>query len=246
MPGFNSGPDPNFPYLGEFDCFSFPEPAKWKDDVIAIGGNLSPGMLLSAYSQGIFPWYNEGEPVVWQSPDPRLVIFPENLHVSSSMRKILKRRQFDITFNKDFEGVIRNCAQTERPGQGGTWITGDIIQAYMELHKLGWAFSAEAWHGGNLAGGCYGIMAGRVFFGESMFAKQPNASKAAFIELAARLFDEGTAFIDCQIPTRHLESLGGTRLNRKDFLRLLKNCLPIFKKKIKWENINPGTFFEPV
>ena len=222
MSGFCPGPDPNFPYLGEYDYFPFPAPEEWQDDIIAVGGNLSPGMLLSAYSQGVFPWYNEGDPVIWQSPDPRLVIFPEKLHISGSMRKILKHRHFDITFNKDFSGVIKACAQMERPGQGGTWISGDIIAAYTELHQLGWAHSAESWREGKLVGGCYGIKIGNVFCGESMFSKEANASKAAFLELAAKFFAQGIAFIDCQVPTRHLFSLGGAILSRRDFLDLLK------------------------
>jgi leucyl/phenylalanyl-tRNA--protein transferase len=160
------GPDPDFPRLGETDYYSFPDSKTWKGSIIAVGGNLSPGMLLSAYEQGIFPWYNPGDPVIWQSPDPRFVIFPERLHISTSMRKVFKTSFFTVTFDKDFSGVIKNCAQAERPGQEGTWISGDIIEAYTELHSLGWAHSAEAWQDGELAGGCYGILMGRAFFGE--------------------------------------------------------------------------------
>ena len=184
---FHSGPDPDFPYLGEIDYYSFPNPKEWDDDIIAVGGNLSPGMLLSAYEQGIFPWYNPGDPVIWQSPDPRCVIFPERLHISSSMRKILKTQLFDITFDRNFWGVIKGCAEIQRPTQVGTWISDDIIEAYTELHRLGWAHSAEAWQGGELAGGCYGILMDNVFFGESMFSKKANASKAAFLSLAKSL-----------------------------------------------------------
>jgi leucyl/phenylalanyl-tRNA--protein transferase len=220
--GFRPGPDPDFPYLTEHDRYPFPDPADWKDDIIAIGGNLSPGMLLSAYEQGIFPWYNPEDPILWQSPDPRFVIFPEKLHISASMRKILKRGDYAIAFDRDFAGVIAGCAETERPGQGGTWITRDIIEAYTELHRLGWAHSAEAYRDGKLAGGCYGIRLGRAFFGESMFARGPNASKAAFLTLARLLFAEGAAFIDCQVPTDHLRSLGGEEVRRADFVRLLK------------------------
>ena len=250
MPFFLPGPDPDFPFLDESDFFSFAGSKEWEDKVIlidkketfyfrrkdtgwersiiAIGGNLSPGMLLSAYEQGIFPWYNADDPIIWQSPDPRFVIFAEKLHVSSSMRKIFKKSAFDITFNKNFSGVIRGCSEVFRPGQGGTaqqsctWITDDIIKGYTELHRLGFAHSAEAWRNGELAGGCYGVLLGRAFFGESMFAKESNASKAAFLNLAQTLFERGLLFIDCQTPTRHLGSLGGEKISRADFLSLLK------------------------
>jgi len=222
VPVFHPGPDPFFPFLGEDDYFSFPDPKKWKDSIVAVGGNLSPGMLLSAYEQGVFPWYNPGDPVLWQSPDPRFVIFAEKLHISSSMQKILKTGAFDISFNKNFTGVIRGCSEIFRPEQKGTWITDDIIEGYTELHRLGFAHSAEAWRDGELAGGCYGVLLGRAFFGESMFAKESNASKAAFLSLAQKLFEQGLLFIDCQTPTRHLGSLGGEEIPREDFLHLLK------------------------
>ena len=225
MADFRPGPDPDFPYLGENDRFTFPDSAEWTDEIIAVGGNLSPGMLLSAYEQGIFPWYNPGDPILWQSPDPRFVIFPARLHISASMRKILKTRRFVISFDQDFAGVISGCAGVERRGQGGTWISGDIIEAYTELHRLGWAHSAEAWQDGKLAGGCYGIRLGRLFFGESMFARKANASKAAFLTLAESLFDDGVACIDCQVPSDHLGSLGGETLSRAGFLKLLKKNL---------------------
>jgi leucyl/phenylalanyl-tRNA--protein transferase len=223
---FHPGPDPLFPYLDEKRRYQFPDPALSRGNIVAIGGNLSPGMLLSAYEQGIFPWYNPEDPVLWQSPDPRLVIFPESLHVSASMRKILRQGTFTISFDRDFSAVIRGCAATERPGQGGaaagTWISEDIIAAYTELHRLGWAHSAESWADGELAGGCYGIRLGDAFFGESMFSRRSNASKAAFLSLARSLFDEGVRFIDCQVPTEHLRSLGGREMNRTDFLELLR------------------------
>jgi leucyl/phenylalanyl-tRNA--protein transferase len=220
---FRPGPDPDFPYLGENDRYSFPDPAVAEGDIVAIGGNLSPGMLLSAYRQGIFPWYNSGDPILWQSPDPRFVIFPEKLHISASMRKLLKRGDYAVSFDRDFAGVIAGCAETERPGQEGTWITEDIIAAYTVRHRLGWAHSAEAYRDGELAGGCYGIYLGRVFCGESMFARKPNASKAAFLGLARRLFAHGAAFIDCQVPSDHLRSLGGEEISRAGFLRLIEN-----------------------
>jgi leucyl/phenylalanyl-tRNA--protein transferase len=178
--------------------------------------------LLSAYEQGIFPWFGPDDPVIWQSPDPRCVIFPEKLHISSSMQKILNSNIFKITYDENFDGIIRGCAEKKRPGQNGTWITDDIIEAYTELHKLGFVHSAEAWQDGKLVGGCYGLLLGKVFCGESMFANVPNASKAAFLSFAELLFAKGTAFIDCQIPTRHLISLGGEEMARNEFLGLLR------------------------
>jgi leucyl/phenylalanyl-tRNA--protein transferase len=222
-----AGPDPEFPYLTENERFSFPSPDTWTDWIVAMGGNLSPGMLLSAYEQGIFPWYNPEDPLLWQSPDPRLVIFPEKLHISASMEKILNRGVFETTLDRDFEAVIRGCSAAARPGQDGTWISGDFIAAYMELHRLGWAHSAEARQDGELAGGCYGIGLGNAFFGESMFAKKSNASKAAFLTLAQTLFADGIRFIDCQVHTDHLASLGGEEIGRPEFLALLKKALAV-------------------
>ena len=223
---YRSGPDPEFPYLDENQRFLFPDPRYAEGDIVAVGGNLSPGMLLSAYEQWIFPWFNPSDPVLWQSPDPRFVIFPHTLHISRSMQKVLDRRDFDITFNKDFAGVIQGCSEMERPGQGGTWITQDIIAGYTKLHRLGYAHSAESWQSGKLAGGCYGVLLGNVFCGESMFSKVSNASKAAFFTFAQHLFSEqGISFIDCQVPTDHLRSLGGAALSRAAFLRLLKEHL---------------------
>lgn len=216
------GPDPNFPYLAADVRFRFPDPLKAEGDVVCAGGNLSPGMLLSAYRQGLFPWFNEGDPVIWQSPDPRFVIFPENLHISASMRKTLRQGRFEISFDRSFGEVIAACSSVPRPGQDGTWITADMIAAYTELHRLGFAVSAEARLDGRLAGGCYGVRIGRVFAGESMFAAVPNASKAAFLRLAQRLFADGVAFIDCQVYSEHLASMGGTEISRADFISLLR------------------------
>jgi leucyl/phenylalanyl-tRNA--protein transferase len=220
-----SGPDPNFPYLSESERYTFPLAAEAAGDIVAVGGNLSPGMLLSAYEQGIFPWFGPEDPVIWQSPAPRFVIFPEKLHISASMKKVLHKGDFEIAFDRDFPAVIQNCAAVPRRGQDGTWITRDIITAYTELHRLGWAHSAESYTGGELVGGCYGIRMGNAFFGESMFARRSNASKAAFLTLAQKLFADGVAFIDCQIPTDHLRSLGGEEMAREDFLRMLADTL---------------------
>ncbi|MDR2864754.1 MAG: leucyl/phenylalanyl-tRNA--protein transferase [Spirochaetaceae bacterium] len=220
----NAGPDPDFPYLSENQRFTFPNPLDSADNIVALGGNLSPGMLLSAYEQGIFPWFNPDDPVIWQSPDPRFIITPESLRVSSSMKKILKRRDFEIRFDYDFSAVIRACAEIERPGQDGTWITGDMIAAYTELHRLGYAHCAASYAEGQLVGGCYGILLDRIFFGESMFSKKSNASKAAFLSYAQKLFAEGILFIDCQVRTDHLLSLGGQEISRLEFLNLLHHA----------------------
>ena len=223
----NGGPDPDFPFLSENERFLFPDPMKAKhNSIVAWGGNLSPGMLLSAYEQGLFPWYSEGDPVIWHSPDPRFVIFPEKLHVSASMKKILKHNDFLIVLDKDFPGVIASCSGIDRPGQGGTWLTSDMISAYTELHNLGWAHSAEAYFEGELVGGCYGLSLGNIFFGESMFSRKSNASKAAFLTLAQLLFDEGVRFIDSQAYTPHLESLGAVEIDRAEFIALLRKNLP--------------------
>ncbi|MDR0655957.1 MAG: leucyl/phenylalanyl-tRNA--protein transferase [Treponema sp.] len=234
------GPDPEFPYITDSDRYAFPLPENWGDSIIAVGGNLSPGMLLSAYEQGIFPWYNAEDPLLWQSPDPRLIIYPGGLHVSQSMKKLLRQKKYEISFDRDFPAVIRACSEIERPGQGGTWITKDIIEGYTELHRLGYAHSAEARLEGRLAGGCYGIRLGRCFFGESMFSKKPNASKAAFISLARRLFEDDIAFIDCQVHTDHLESLGGVEISRSAYLKLLYGNLGIreehWDRRGSWDN----------
>jgi leucyl/phenylalanyl-tRNA--protein transferase len=223
--GSLAGPDPHFPYLSPYERYPFPKPDTYTDSIIAVGGNLSPGMLLSAYEQGLFPWYNPEDPILWQSPDPRMVLFPEKLHISASMKKVFKKKCFTFTQDRDFSGVIRGCAEMYRPGQRGTWITEDIIAAYTELHSLGWAHSAESYQDGELSGGCYGIRLGKVFFGESMFAKKANASKGAFLSLAQGLFADGVAFIDCQVYTDHLASLGAEPMSRRAFLRLLRETL---------------------
>jgi leucyl/phenylalanyl-tRNA--protein transferase len=220
-----AGPDPNFPFLTEFDRYMFPPPEDCLGDIVAVGGNLSPGMLLSAYEQGIFPWYNPEDPIIWQSPDPRFIIFPEKLHISRSMEKILRQGDFEIALDRNFAAVITACSAIKRPGQKGTWITSDIIDAYIRLHELGLAHSVESYRQGELVGGCYGIRLGRVFFGESMFTKISNASKAAFLTLARLLFADGLAFIDCQVQTSHLESLGGEEISRNDYLAILRGSL---------------------
>ncbi|MFN8252750.1 MAG: leucyl/phenylalanyl-tRNA--protein transferase [Ferruginibacter sp.] len=191
------------------------------DGLLAIGGDLSPQRLLEAYRNGIFPWYNEGVIIQWWSPDPRFVLQPSKLKVSKSMKKCLQQPVFSFTMNTAFEQVIHHCKTIERSGQLGTWIQDEVVDAYTKLHKMGIAISAEAWDRDALAGGLYGIKLGNVFFGESMFSHQPNASKFAFISLVQQLENEGLQLIDCQVYTSHLESLGAEMIPRATFMQML-------------------------
>jgi len=193
-----------------------------KDGLLAVGGDLSVERLLLAYKRGIFPWYNQGEPIVWYSPDPRMVLFPKNLKISKSMKQIIRKNQFRATFNQNFSEVIANCKNSYREGQGGTWITDEMEQAYLNLHKLGVAKSVEVWEGNELVGGLYGIDLGYIFCGESMFSKVSNASKFAFIYLVQKLEKEHYKLIDCQVYNEHLASLGADEISRSVFLSYLK------------------------
>lgn len=218
--------DSDFPYLSVLERFSFPEPeSATPEGIVGAGGNLSPGMLLSAYRQGIFPWYSDGDPILWWSPDPRFVVLPDTLHVSKSMRKVLRQGQFTITIDRDFGHVIESCANMKRSHEDGTWITPEMQNAYMGLHDLGYAHSVEAWVGDVLAGGLYGVSLGKAFFGESMFSRRPDASKAAFLLFARMLFAEGFEFIDSQVYTGHMARLGGRDIPRPAFLRHLSRAL---------------------
>ncbi|MFC2109393.1 leucyl/phenylalanyl-tRNA--protein transferase [Bacteroidota bacterium] len=192
-----------------------------EDGVLALGGDLSSERLINAYSNGIFPWYSEGEPIIWYSPDPRMVLFFEELKISKSMRKILRNQVFTVTFNQAFEEVIYQCKSIERGDGLGTWITDDMQKAYIELHKKGMAKSVEVWQGSELVGGLYGVDLGTVFCGESMFSIKSNASKVAFISLAQKLQKENYKFIDCQVYNDHLASLGAEEIPRAVFLKLL-------------------------
>jgi leucyl/phenylalanyl-tRNA--protein transferase len=196
-----------------------------EDGILAIGGNLSTERLLLAYRSGIFPWYSEGEPIAWWSPDPRFVLFPEKLRVTKSMQTVLNNGTFRFTTNRAFSMVIQQCKTAYRKEQEGTWITPDILEAYTKLHELGFAHSAEAWHNGELVGGLYGIRMGNIFFGESMFSKQSNASKFAFIHYVRLLQKEKVTLIDCQVYSSHLESLGAKMISREKFIHLLSENL---------------------
>jgi leucyl/phenylalanyl-tRNA---protein transferase len=204
------------------DNAPFPEPGQMDEEgLIAISEALDIERLRIAYDSGIFPWYNAGEYVQWWCPDPRFVLFPEALKISASMRKILKQGIFEVTFNQEFAGVIKACAAVPRKGQSGTWITEEMQACYIQLHQEGRAESVEVWHQGELVGGLYGVRSGKVFCGESMFAKMSNASKAGFILWVQHLQRQGVTLIDCQVYTEHLESLGAQEISRDEFLKFL-------------------------
>ena len=194
-----------------------------RDGILAIGGDLSPERLQLAYKSGVFPWFEEGEPIYWWSPNPRMVLFLDELVVSKSMRNILNRNIFKVTFNQNFRDVISNCQKIKREGQNGTWITNDMIEAYCKLNEMGIAKSVEVWQNQQLVGGLYGIDLGSVFCGESMFSKVSNASKVAFIALANQLKNGNYKILDCQVYNEHLESLGCREIPREDFMKLLKS-----------------------
>ena len=190
--------------------------------LLAVGGDLDPERLIAAYRQGIFPWYEEGQPLLWWSPDPRTVVLPGSVHLSRSMRKFLRKTDFTVTFNQCFTRVIQACA-APRDYTRDTWITPAMQRAYTELHLRGQAHSVEVWQGSALVGGLYGVGLGRVFFGESMFSRRSNASKTAFLALAGRLQQLGCQLIDCQMPTDHLASLGAQPLSRGDFINRVRH-----------------------
>jgi leucyl/phenylalanyl-tRNA--protein transferase len=211
MPVFRLGSDVAFPHPDES------EPS----GLLAVGGDLAPERLLLAYALGIFPWYSDDQPILWHSPDPRAVLLPEALRIPRSLAKTLRRGRFEVRLDTAFERVIRSCAEAERPGGGGTWITPDMLRAYCELHRLGFAHSAEAYQDGRLVGGLYGVSLGSVFFGESMFARAPDASKAAFATLVRQLERWGFDLIDCQQHTHHLARFGSVLWPRRRYLAAL-------------------------
>ena len=191
-----------------------------RDGILAVGGDLSPERLLLAYQSGIFPWFDSDDPILWWAPHQRMVLFPDELVASKSMRSILRKEIFTVTFNKDFRSVISNCSQIRRNGQRGTWITSEMIEAYVKLHELGFAKSVEVWQNNELVGGLYGIDLGHVFCGESMFSKVSNASKVAFITLVENLKIRKYKLIDCQVHNDHLESLGAREIERAEFMKI--------------------------
>ncbi|PAU87184.1 leucyl/phenylalanyl-tRNA--protein transferase [Pseudomonas sp. WN033] len=193
--------------------------------LLALGGDLSPQRLIRAYRLGIFPWYQDGQPLLWWCPNPRTVLFPDKLHISRSMNKFLRHTTFSVSYDRCFDQVLRQCA-APRPYSEGTWITDEMQQAYRQLHRMGIAHSVEVWDQGELVGGLYGLALGQVFFGESMFSLRSNASKTGFIHLTNELQRAGFALIDCQMPTDHLFSLGAESIERSDFLQLLRQFCP--------------------
>ena len=218
------------------DLEPFPDPETSLDEpngLLAAGGSLSPERLLTAYRQGIFPWFEDDQPILWWSPNPRMALKPSNIHISRSLRKAINQDTFDCTFDTAFSDVIRACSTT-RELQAGTWITPSMVQAYQTLFEIGHAQSVEVWLEDELVGGLYGVSIGRVFFGESMFSLHSNASKIGFAFLCNQLNDWGYQLIDCQVQSQHLESLGASTINRREFLTRLEQLCPQVPSKQAW------------
>lgn len=208
------------------DHLIFPHPGLADEDgLLAFGGDLSVDRLLLAYSNGIFPWYSEGQPVMWWSPNPRMLLLPGTMRVSKSLRRTIRQKKFTVSANQAFGEVIRACAKVPRPGQDGTWITQDMILAYEKLHQAGYAHSFESWHEGRLVGGLYGVSIGKAFFGESMFHTMSDASKVAFYHFVKHLESSGFHFIDAQMHTSHLEKLGAKKISLKEYLRMTTKAI---------------------
>ncbi len=217
------------PQLGADPGSPFPHPQRAlrePNGLLAFGGDLHPQRLINAYAAGIFPWFSENEPILWWSPDPRMLVRPSRLHLSRRFRRALRGCSFTVSINSDFDGVITLCAALPRPGQGGTWITQDMIKAYQALHRLGWAHSVEVHEGEHLVGGIYGIGIGRAFFGESMFSRRSGASKLAIAALCRALDELGVELLDGQVESPHLASLGFAPVPRSDFLSRLETLCP--------------------
>jgi leucyl/phenylalanyl-tRNA---protein transferase len=222
------------PWLGLRDPFPPVEQALVEPNgLLAAGGDLSPARLLDAYARGIFPWFNDEDPVLWWSPDPRMVLLPRELHLSRSLRRTIRSREFTVTFDRAFQGVMEGCAGP-REKQDGTWITADMMRAYTRMAELGHAHSVEAWADGELAGGLYGVAVGRIFYGESMFTRRSNASKVAVSWLARQLDRWQFELIDCQMSTVHLASLGAREVPRADFLRRLEHAIALPPVPLPW------------
>jgi leucyl/phenylalanyl-tRNA--protein transferase len=223
------------PWLNADEAFpALAKALKEPNGLLAAGGDLSPERLLQAYRQGIFPWYSPGQPLLWWSPDPRMVLFPRELKVSRSLARRLRKDDYEIRFNTSFRQVMLHCALTERPGQDGTWITADILEGYCRLHALGYAHSVETWIQGELVGGVYGVAIGKMFCGESMFHHATNASKLAFVHLVRRLQADGFGMLDCQMKTDHLASLGAREISRDEFSQRLSELVHSTHPPAQW------------
>ncbi|MEZ5082444.1 MAG: leucyl/phenylalanyl-tRNA--protein transferase [Bacteroidales bacterium] len=217
------------------DDLIFPHPSLADPSgLLAVGGDLSVDRLLLAYANGIFPWYSEKDPIMWWSPDPRTILFPHKLKVAKSYRQTLRNKEYEIKFDEDFESIIKECAQTQRPGQPGTWITSDMIKAYAELHNQGYAHSVEVYMDHKLVGGLYGVSIGAAFFGESMFYKVRDASKIALWHLVEKIKEWDFKFIDAQMDTDHIKRLGAENIPRESFLNLLNEALKFPTVNGKW------------
>ena len=218
------------------DELVFPPPDHAEPNgLLAVGGDLRSERLIRAYQLGIFPWYEEGQPILWWSPDPRLILEPEEFHISRRLGRTLKKRKFKVTFDEAFVAVIQACATVLRKGQYGTWITREMQEAYIRLHQLGYAHSAESWFEGELVGGIYGVSLGRCFFGESMFSRATDASKVALATLVRQLEEWGFSMIDAQVTTQHLMSLGAREIPRSLFLQRLEKALSFPTRRGRWE-----------
>lgn len=219
------------PFLKSINDFPLASSAE-DDGLLAFGGDLSEEWLLAAYQRGIFPWYNEGDPILWWSPNPRMVLPTNGFKVSKSFRNVLNQKKYQIKFNSDFDSVIDECGSVARNGQDGTWITEEMREAYCSMHKLGWAHSVEVWDENVLLGGLYGLAVGKVFYGESMFSKASNTSKLALYYLCEKLKELNVEIIDCQIYTDHLASLGAITMNRDDFTSYLLENTPFVQLEL--------------
>lgn len=217
------------------DTYHFPPAEGAENGIVAIGGDLSQERLLNAYKRGIFPWYSEGEPIIWWCPDPRFVLFPDDLHISKSMHRVLNSNMFSVTLDTNFPLVIRQCAEVSRKDEDGTWITEEMIAAYCRLHESGYAHSVEVWKNNMMVGGIYGVSLGKLFFAESMFHTETNASKLAFIRLTQLLRQKEFMLLDAQVYTKHVESLGAKEILRKEFMLLLQKGLQYESWTGRWK-----------
>jgi leucyl/phenylalanyl-tRNA---protein transferase len=228
------------------DDLSFPNPnLAGKDGLLAVGGDLSTERLLLAYQNGIFPWFSDEEPIIWWSPDPRLVLYPDELRISRNLKKIIRKKKFSVTMDTAFDEVINACAKVRTMNQKETWITDDMIKAYCSLHISGFAHSVEVWHRGKLAGGLYGVSLGKCFFGESMFTFVDNASKVAFVYLVEFLKSLSMDVIDCQVTTEHMMQFGAREIERKRFLEELTHSLNSPTIRGKWDMATSDVLTNP-